>query len=263
MFFKYFSHEFKNTYKLPLIVCLLFLLDSLLIGIGQYYEIDALYDIGMSALSIILIISIISFYISIHKTLTSRLFTRGGYLTLTLPIGTHTILWSKILVNFIYSLWYSLAFMIGVFAIMAGFGVFDELLELFSYIGTIELTGDEVGYMIVQVIFLLLTFVSFLCFVLLYNAFINSGYIKTDSKFLKFILLIISLIILSNVMSIIIIPYYFVYDSAIEAYQVISIDEYDYQTIFIDFSSLFWAILLGVGSYLGSYFLIKNKIDIT
>jgi hypothetical protein len=231
-----------------------------MIGLGQSLKIDSLLETGLIFLIVLSVVSIISFYVSINKTITSRLFTKGGYLTLTLPIGTHTILLSKILVNLVYMFFYFVAIFIGVFVILAGFGVFEELMELLSSVDyNAVFTAEEFGILLLQMFISLLSFVSFLTLVLFYNAFIHSGIIKTEKKGIRFLIIVIGLTIITNILSINIIPYCWVYDNFDGIYKVISVNDYNYQTLIIDFSSLLWTILGGVGCYLGSYFLIKNK----
>ncbi len=265
MFKKYFTHEFKNTCQMPLTVCGLILGISLLVCLGALLKLESLLTLGIIALVVSVYACVIMSYISIHKTMTGRLFSKGGYLTLTLPVGTHTILISKILVNLIYAACYMVSLFAGIIIVMAGFGVFEninvtmqELMEVFSdLVSRLDLLAIE-GFVF------LISFVFLLCFILFCNAFSSSGYIKKQNKMVKFLVLVAFIIVLSYIMTIDIIPYSLIYSDE-SGYRIISTTDLDYQFIFssvVDFSSLFWMLLGTVGLYFGSYYLIKNKIDV-
>ena len=127
MFRKYFSHEFKNTCQMPLTICGIIIAISILFCIGAIFELEFLLTLGIVSIVVSAYVCAIMSYIVIHKTLTGRLFTKSGYLTLTLPVGTHTILISKILVNFIYAACYVVSFIIGIFFVLGGFGLLDDV----------------------------------------------------------------------------------------------------------------------------------------
>lgn len=264
MFKKYFIHEFKNSCQMPLTVCGLILGVSLLVGIGAILDLNFLFDLGMTALLVSIYSCIIIAVISVHKTMTGRLFSKSGYLTLTLPIETHTILISKILVNIIYALFYIMSAFIGVVVILGGFGVLE------SFDGTLKALGDILSGLIerfdivlIELLMTLLTFVFVLCMILFYYSFINSGIIKKQSKILYFIYAVAFVIIISYIMSIEIIPYELTYNYNDKQYFIEHIDSANYMnTTVLDFSSVLWIVLGIIGSYFGSYYLIKNKLDI-
>ena len=52
----------------------------------MYEDLDFLLTLGIVAISVSAYVCSIMSYIVVHKTLTGRLFTRSGYLTLTLPV---------------------------------------------------------------------------------------------------------------------------------------------------------------------------------
>lgn len=266
MFRKYFSHEFKNTCQMPLTICGMIVGLSILFCIGALLELEFLLTLGLLSLIVCVYACSIMSYISIHKTLTGRLFTQSGYLTLTLPINTHTILISKILVNFIYVALYLVSFLVGILFVLFGFGVLDEVTEAFRELGNvfIELFKhfDLVSIYSIQI---LIGFVFLLCFILFCHAFSHSGYIKKQSKGSKFLVFVIAVIAVSYIMNIRILPFALTYGEEL-GYQFIQYNDYDFlleNIVVIDFSSFFWMLVGTVGFYFGSYYLIKNKIDIT
>lgn len=267
MFKKYFAHEFKNTCQMPITVCALIIGVSVLVGLGALLKLEFLLSLGIIALVVSFYACFIMSYISIHKTMTGRLFSKGGYLTLTLPVGTHTILISKILINLIYVIGYIASIFIGVFVILAGFGLFESLKVTFSEL--LELTQqlmNNFDVVLIQTTVALIAFVFFLCLILFCNAFTNSGYLKKQSKVVNFIITVGFIILVAYIMSIDIIPFALTYRTHnSNGYEIISTNADDFIYLYgnvLDFSSLFWMLAGIFGFYFGSYYLIKNKIDI-
>ena len=65
-------------------------------------------------------------------------------------------------------------------------------------------------------------------------------------------------------MNIRILPFALTYGDEL-GYQFIQYNDYDFlleNVVVVDVSSFFWMLLGTVGFYFGSYYLIKNKIDI-
>ena len=267
MFRKYFAHEFKNTCQMPITICALIIGVSLLVGIGALLKLEFLLTLGIITLVVSFYACFIMSYISIHKTMTGRLFSKGGYLTLTLPVGTHTILISKILVNLVYVVGYLLSIFIGVIVILGGFGLFESLRVTFAEL--VELAQQVMNNfdsVLIQTAVLLIGFVFFLCLILFCNAFTNSGYLKKQSKVINFIITVGFIILVAYIMSIDIIPFAMTYRShSSDGYKIIPTNGDDFIYLYgnvLDFSSLFWMISGIFGFYFGSYYLIKNKIDI-
>ena len=264
MFRKYFAHEFKNTCQMPLTICGLILGLSILFCIGAVLKLEFLLTLGIVAIGVCSYACTIMAYVSIHKTLTCLLFTKSGYLTLTLPVSTHTILISKILVNFIYAACYTISFIFGVFIVLGGFGLLDSISSVLDelYILLKELF-NSFDLILIYAIQGLLSFVFFLCFILFCNAVSNSGYIKKQNKMLKFIITVIFVTAVTYLLTVRIIPYALVYGES--GYRVVSAQGLNalYEgLVVIDFSVFFWILVGTLGLYFGSYYLIKNKIDI-
>ena len=264
MFKKYFAHEFKNSCQMPLTICGLIVGVCLLVGIGALLKLEFLYELGLIALGVSVYACLIMSYISIHKTITGRLFSKSGYLTLTLPVGTHTILISKILVNIVYVLFYVISMIVGLFILLFGFGKFVDVGSIFDGFDVIfkdMIDHFDVG--LIELFYSILSFVFFLCIILFCEAFKNSGFLKKQSKVLNFLVLVVFIILLAFVMSFEIIPYILCFDDINGKYLIIHTNDYDYKySSLVDFSTLFWLLLGTTGFYFGSYYLIKNKIDI-
>lgn len=280
MFKKYFAHEFKNSCVMPLTICGLIIGVCLLVGIGALLELEFLLNLGLISLIVSFYACLIMFYISIHKSITGRLFSKSGYLTLTLPVGTHTILLSKILVNLIYVIFYFLSFVLGIVILLYGFNLESIIPEIFETIKDIGVSGPAEILVIIEIVFSVLLFTSlgfvfFLCLILFINSVKHGGFIKKQNKVLGFILLILFIICIAYVINIDVIPYALCiemsgdgisdmnpyYHYIIELNKV-GTHEYMHYYLLIDFSRLIWLLTGTVGFYFGSYYLIKNKIDI-
>ena len=265
MFKKYFSHEFKNTCQMPLTICCMIIGLSILFCIGALLELEFLLTLGLAALVVCVYACSIMSYISIHQTLTGRLFTKSGYLTLTLPINTHSILISKILVNFIYAASYMISILIGIIFVMFGFGLLDEVAEVIRELGEVFIElFKHLDLVLIYGIQMLIGFVFLLCFILFCYAFSHSGILKKQNKGTTFLVFVIALIAITYIMNIRILPFALTYGDEL-GYQFIQYNDYDFlleNVVVVDFSSFFWMLLGTVGFYFGSYYLIKNKIDI-
>jgi hypothetical protein len=264
MFKKYFAHEFKNTCQMPLTICGVIVGLSILFCIGALLKLEFLLTLGIAALVVCAYACSIMSYVSVHKTLTGRLFTKSGYLTLTLPINTHTILISKILVNFVYASLYFVSFFLGILIVMFGFGILDvnDMLGDIA-LGFVEIF-ENLDLVLIYGIQVLIGFVFLLCFILFCYAFSNSGYIKKRSKGINFLVFVVALTVLLYVMNIRILPFALTHNVD-TGYKFILYDSYQFlldDLVVIDFSTFFWILAGTISFYFGSYYLIKNKIDI-
>ena len=263
MFKKYFVHEFKNSCKMPITICCVSLFISLLVAIGSLLELDELLAVGLSALVLTVYIFFFMSINSINKTMTERLFTKNGYLTLTLPVGTHTILLSKILINILYVVMYIASFLLGIILVVGG--LVGEVDSVIDGVGSI-FTGfaENIGLSLIRLGVLLIGFVFVLCGILFYNAVVNSGLIKKQSKVVNFIAVVVFLLLVTTILNIEIIPYALCYEDELGYYfELIEQSDYYFSSyLVVHFSSLFWMVIGTIGFYFGSYYLIKNKIDI-
>ena len=264
MFKKYFAHEFKNTCQMPLTICAIIIGVSLLVGIGALLDLDFLFELGIIASAVSVNACIIMSYVSIHKTITGRLFSSSGYLTLTLPVGTHTILISKILINIIYSILYVTSFIIAILILVFGFSNITDIGEMFEDAVILFSEMFKIfDVILIELLFIGLCFTFFLCVLLFVNTIKHSGFVKKQSKTFDFFVLVIFVICIAYILSLNIIPYSLCFDQESRKYLIISAEEYSFNYFkLFDFSALFWVLFGTTGFYLGSYYLIKNKIDI-
>lgn len=267
MFKKYFAFELKNTYKMPLVICLLVIGVSFLLALSAIFELDSLFTIAICALIATFIASIVMSVVSMNKSITSRLFNKGGYLTLTLPVGTHTVLFSKILVNFIYAFGYILSFFIGVILILFGLGTFATINEMVHDVFTF-VCGLLEKYQITLIVlwYVLVGYLFVLCSVLFCNSIIHSGFIHKPNKIKNFLIIVIFIAVLTFIFTIEIIPFVIVYYPRTGEFRF-GVSEYESLTLnsaryVFSISHMFWMNLGIVGFYFSSYYLIKNKIDV-
>lgn len=108
MFLKYFKFELKNTYQAIVFITVLNLVLSLVLYLQSFiFEKFNLFTWAVfTGLMLSIATSAILLLVTIIKTLHARLFSKEGYLTLTLPVSHHTILLSKLLVNLLYIVMY-------------------------------------------------------------------------------------------------------------------------------------------------------------
>ena len=276
MFGKYFIHELKNTCRFPLIACAIGLATSALMGICflfpvddklfvLYYFIFLLFIVALGAMAVISIITII-------RTFKSRLFNQQGYLTLTLPVTTHNILLTKLLINLIYMIVYLLVVYLMAYLGFAGpfTGLDLALIDLIK-----ALVGDNflVGFLIV--LQNLLYYASVLTFILFLMSVYHSGG-KKGVRIVIVIGLIVGLLIINSVINAAnthslyyIIEegkkyYLFTSEVKMEALFEEKLNEGIYleTTKAINLAEWIRSIILMIGSYIGSYYLVKYKLDI-
>lgn len=265
MFKKYFIHEFKNSCQMPLTICGISLGISILVAISAMLKLENLLGIGLTALIITIYIFFFMSIHSINKTMTERLFTKNGYLTLTLPVGTHTILISKLLINILYVILYLSSFFLGICIILGGFEVIGGIEEFFEGIGTLFVDIiNNLDVVLIRVALALLAFLFFQCSILFFNAFSNSGLLKKQNKGTLFVLAVIFIFLITTIFSIDIIPFMLCYEESTGYFieQTTESAMFYSSSLLIHFSSLLWMVLGTFGFYFGSYYLIKNKIDV-
>lgn len=265
MFKKYFAYEFKNSCQMPLTICGISLSIAILIAIGSILKLEYLLTIGLSALIITLYIFFFMSIHSIQKTMTERLFTKSGYLTLTIPVGTHTILISKIVINVLYVIIYLTAFFLSLFIILGGFGLMGDIEDITGSFGTIAVDiVDNLDLVLIRVFTALIAFVFILCSMLFFNAISNSGLLKKQGKISGCVLAVVFILAITMVLNIEIVPYVLCYEEEVGYFIEKTTEELMFYSsnVVIYFSYMIWMILGIVGFYFGSYYLIKNKIDV-
>ena len=283
MFGKYLWHELKNTYKLPLIASLIGLFTSLFCGIVTLIPFSTvppfivIFIVSLLILSFLFIGVII--IITIIRTFRSRLFNQQGYLTLTLPVSAHTILISKILVNLLYAIVYTLIIILMVrLYISAATGFSDGVLILRALFEQLFGYGAIPG--ILMILNYLLSFLATITILLLLMSIYYSGGAKWG-KVLIIIGIVLVVLVGNSVLQSANANFYSLYYvinmdtighngylfKTLNEMNEIAADNYarDVVTDFVkilDTANYLRSIVIIVVSYILSHYLVKRRIDI-
>jgi len=272
MFRKFFAHEFKCSYLMPLIAsgayalsllfAFLFILVIPNLWLGKLFLL--LLNCGTFGLGVVLVIMVI-------KTFVQRLFFQNGYLTLTLPVKTKHILISKLLVCFIWSS--IILILIRIFMLYEP--AFDlkmstdspTIYEYLSLLWKTTFTGPYLIVTIIDTIKMLLMVLVVLIFFLFSGAFNHSGHHKVLSVFIT---IGIAIFVFISIFAIDIIPVSIYYNSDTSKFLVMSTESiykyekatgmYDITEVF-NFSTFFWLILYIIVGYVVSLGITKNRLD--
>ena len=109
MFGKLLKHEIRHSARYNLVIYIVALAVTLVMGISLLTESTALGTVSCFAIYITGFATVIVTLVSVIKNFYDTLFSRQGYLTLTLPVKGSTLLVSKVLVSF---MWIILGFLI-------------------------------------------------------------------------------------------------------------------------------------------------------
>jgi len=273
MFGKYLLFELKNSYKFPAIAFGSCLIASLLAGITISVTVPILNSIAVIVFFLSMMFAFIAILSTLIQVFGRRLFSHQGYLTLTLPIKTNTIIFSKVLVCFIYMIVFILTFilMIRLFLIsvnlQGAFAVFFEILK--------ALFNDEA----VSVIILLMLngfigFVSFLMVILTLNSLRHMGMAKSKRTVI-IIAVIIGYIILNSLIERIDF-YNLYYVSETKSYLLMTnaqVEEYltgvynrlgyTYNTVPVfNILQFVYYLAISVTGYFVSKYIIESKLDL-
>lgn len=175
MFGKLIKHEIRHSARYNLVIYSVALAVTLVMGLSLITEATALGVISCFAIYITGFATVVVTLISVIKNFYDTLFSRQGYLTLTLPVKGSMLLTSKVLVSF---LWIILGFLIMALTWVSIFfyvrqqtrADFEAVKILFSDTGLLELVPS--GTVIVQVLIVLgllaltkiLTYVGYIYF---------------------------------------------------------------------------------------------------
>ena len=100
MFGKVLKNEIRHSARYNLTIYAVALAASVLMGLSLVIESSGIGVASCFALYIIGIITVVITLVSVIKNFYDTLFSRQGYLTLTLPVKGSTLLLSKVLVSF-------------------------------------------------------------------------------------------------------------------------------------------------------------------
>ena len=198
-----------------------------------------------------------------------------------MPINTHTIIITKLLINIIYVFW--LAISLGLCSIIILYGITQFFTgEADSILGQIDissyLNAETFGVSLIQFAIFLCYLLSVLIIVMTLLAFLNSGSIKKN-KWISFLFVIGFIFLIETLTSIKIIPFTLFFNYTESKFILIKITEASYEISsdfliymeahnypnmveLIDSTKLFWSIIGIFAGYITSYKLIKNHLDL-
>lgn len=170
MFGKLIKHEIRHSARYNLVIYIVALAVSLVMGLSLITESTALGVISCFAIYITGFATVVVTLVSVIKNFYDTLFSRQGYLTLTLPVKGSTLLISKVLVSF---LWIIVGFLIMALTWISIFfyvrqqteAGFDVIKILFTDTGLFELLPSGAVVVQVLVVFALIALTKILTYV--------------------------------------------------------------------------------------------------
>lgn len=276
------KHTFKESYKTMLILNGILFVSMLGIAIFALVANESFLSTPIGAffmvMGIILIVVLLyaamgGMVYTVYKTMNQKLFTDEGYLTLTLPVSVDSIIISKVLVNLIWIIIFSITAFLGIFAIIELIAMknLNEFLSigmmLKELLGNINVLENIKFVEILGAIFnlLMMLIISIVSLLLFFNilAFVNTGKLKKGRSAIAIIvyifggeLLIMILAFITQFGAIGI-----AYDAS-KAKYVLSFGYLTNTPYLINFTSL---IVYGgtmVGLYFLARFMLKKKIEL-
>ena len=119
MFGKLLKHELKHTARYHFAILLVSLAATVAMGVSLLFEAESVLSIAMLPLVLIAAAVIIISLVSVIKNFYETIFSRQGYLTMTLPVNGRQLLISKVIISFFWIIVsYIAAFLPFVFIIM-------------------------------------------------------------------------------------------------------------------------------------------------
>ena len=242
MFWNLVRYEFKNVNKWYLALYGAVLALSALIGVqaSSLKSIDTpdqqmimLVFLGLVFGGLLLTLSI-STLILIIRRFKGSVYDRQGYLTLTLPVSEHQIILSKLLGAFIWSLASSLVFILSIYIILVLTGA--NFLDIFSLEYLFKFYMDSFWLSVIS--FILSTVASILC---IYLA-ISIGQLFNEYRTA---LAVLAYIVIQTILGF------------VGLNLRIDID-YNWMISF----EIVKDLILSVAFYLGTYYILKNKVNL-
>jgi hypothetical protein len=102
MFGKLLKHELRHTARYHFAIIIVSVIATLFMGVSLVTESEALMSMAMFPLILIAAAVIIVSLVSIIKNFYETIFSRQGYLTMTLPVRGSQLLISKVLISFFW-----------------------------------------------------------------------------------------------------------------------------------------------------------------
>lgn len=241
MFWNLVRYEFKNVNKWYLALYGAVLALSALIGVqaSSLKSIDTpdqqmimLVFLALVFGGLIITLSI-STLILIIRRFKGSVYDRQGYLTLTLPVSEHQIILSKLLGAFIWSLASSLVFILSIYIILVLTGA--NFLDIFSLEYLFKFYMDS--FWLSMISFILSTVASILC---IYLA-ISIGQLFNEYRTA---LAVLAYIVIQTILGFVGLN--------------LRIDDYNWMISF----EIVKDLILSVAFYLGTYYILKNKVNL-
>ena len=242
MFWNLVRYEFKNVNKWYLALYGAVLALSVLIGAqaSSLKSIDTpdqqmimLVFLGLVFGGLLITLSI-STLILIIRRFKGSVYDRQGYLTLTLPVSEHQIILAKLLGAFIWSLASSLVFILSIYIILVLTGA--NFLDIFSLEYLFKFYMDSFWLSVIS--FILSTVAGILCIYLS----ISIGQLFNEYRTALAVVAYIAIQIVLGFVTL-----------------NLRID-FDYNWV-LSFE-IFKDLILSVGFYLGTYYILKNKVNL-
>ncbi|MCL2522647.1 MAG: hypothetical protein FWE36_07320 [Erysipelotrichales bacterium] len=264
MFLKLFKHDFKESKQEMIIINILLLI--LTVGLA--------FAIRMQMETVLFMLGSVYFFFyfayfgllirSLIKTLNNRLFTREGYLTLTLPVSIDKILLSKFLINFFWLAVAGITMMISavlMIMILGGADFINFLAEFFTWL--VDVSGPHFFVIAITIfINMLIGYVQIIAVILATLALMNIGKIKKNKTLVGIGILLI-FIFATGMLSLILnditndLGLYFHEGSFIFGSRpsILSFPLFRVASLFITLAST-------IGAYFLTRYLIQNKLEL-
>lgn len=170
MFGKLLKHELKHTARYHFAIILVSVIATVFMGVSLIFESEALMSMAMFPLILVAAAVVIVSLVSIIKNFYETIFSRQGYLTMTLPVKGSQLLISKVLISFFWIIVsYIAAFLPFVFVLLHfkkqldADNMTDQLVqEIMSYLPS---TGSIVLVVIFFVVTSLISILSYVSYV--------------------------------------------------------------------------------------------------
>ena len=241
MFWNLVRYEFKNVNKWYLALYGAVLALSALIGV----QASSLKSIDTPDQQIIMLVFLalvfggliitlsISTLILIIRRFKGSVYDRQGYLTLTLPVSEHQIILSKLLGAFIWSLASSLVFILSIYIILVLTGA--NFLDIFSLEYLFKFYMDSFWLSVIS--FILSTVASILCIYLS----ISIGQLFNEYR--------TALAVLAYIVIHIVLGFVDMFSPSLNYSMMMS-------------AEIFKDLILSAAFYLGTYYILKNKVNL-
>lgn len=210
MLWKLLKHEFKAMGRIMLPVWAALLLLSTFVHLADrlFLRGDSMFAELFTAMLIMLfatscvaaaVVAVIMMVLRFQKTMLSR----EGYLTHTLPVNVHQLVWSRMLTALAYIVLTSLVIAISFFISIAQTGVVKEMLNVFTALWQ-DLMGYSVLHGVLYVVeFVLLVLAAGLSSCLMFYAALSIGHSFANHKMLLSVVFYFALYTASQIVSLI------------------------------------------------------------